>query len=50
MKIKEKSKNIYEIPKEGNMNVPSIVIADEKMLETIKKDKTLEQNKKCCNT
>ncbi len=45
MKIKEKSKNIYEIPKEGNMNVPSIVIADEKMLETIKKDKTLEQIK-----
>jgi tRNA-splicing ligase RtcB len=45
MEIKEKSKDIYEIPKQENMNVPSIVIADKKMLETIKKDKTLEQIK-----
>jgi tRNA-splicing ligase RtcB len=45
MEIKEKSKDIYEIPKQENMNVLSIVIADKKMLETIKKDKTLEQIK-----
>ncbi len=45
MEIKKISKNIYEIPKEGKMNVPGIVFASEAILENIKKDKTLEQVK-----
>jgi len=43
MEIKEKSKNIYEIPKEGKMNVPGIVYASSKILGAIKEDKTLSQ-------
>ena len=43
MEIKKISKNIYEIPKQGRMNVPGIVYASEKLIEAIKKDKTLEQ-------
>ena len=38
-------KNIYEIPKEGKMNVPAKVFASETIFENIKKDKTLEQIK-----
>ncbi len=45
MKIKKISKNIYEIPKEGKMNVPGIVYASEKLMEAIQKDKSLEQVK-----
>ena len=45
MIIKKISKNIYEIPKEGKMLVPGIVYASEKLLESIKQDKTLEQVK-----
>lgn len=45
MEIKKISENIYEIPKHGNMNVPGIVYASEKLLEAIKQDKTLEQVK-----
>ena len=45
MEIKKVSKNIYEIPKEGKMNVPVIIYASEKILEDIKNDKTLEQAK-----
>ncbi len=44
-KLKKISENIYELPKEGEMNVHGIVYASEKILEDIKKDKTLEQVK-----
>ena len=43
--LKKISKNTYELPKTGNMNVPGIVYASEKLLNAIKKDKTLEQVK-----
>ncbi len=45
MKIKKISKSIYEIQKEGCMNVPAIIYASEDILEQIKQDKTLEQVK-----
>ncbi|MFH1607824.1 MAG: RtcB family protein [archaeon] len=45
MKLKKISANIYEIPREGKMNVPGMVFASEKLLEKIKEDKTLEQVK-----
>ena len=45
MKLKKISENIYEIPKEGKMNVPARIFASEKLLEAIKNDKTLEQIK-----
>ncbi|OGJ13280.1 hypothetical protein A3K82_01840 [Candidatus Pacearchaeota archaeon RBG_19FT_COMBO_34_9] len=45
MKLKKISKNIYEIPKEGNMKVPARIFASEEILESIKKDKSIEQIK-----
>ena len=45
MEIKNISKDVYEVEKEGNMNVPSRIFASEKILENIKKDKTTEQIK-----
>ncbi len=45
MEIKKIENNIYEIPKEGKMNVPGIVYASESIIESVKKDKTLEQVK-----
>ncbi|MFH1151513.1 MAG: RtcB family protein [Nanoarchaeota archaeon] len=45
MKLKKLSENIYEIPKEGKMNVLGRVYASEKILDAIKQDKTLEQVK-----
>jgi tRNA-splicing ligase RtcB len=45
IEIKKVSENIYQIPKSANMNVPAIVFASEKLLEDIKRDKTLEQIK-----
>ena len=46
MEIKKISKNIYEIPKQGKMNVPGIIYASDKLFESIKQDnKTLEQVK-----
>jgi len=45
MKLKKISKNIYEIPKQGKMNVPGIVYASEKIMEIVKQDKSLEQVK-----
>ena len=38
-------KNKYIIPKEDKMNVPGIVYASEKLFDSIKQDKTLEQVK-----
>ncbi len=43
--MKKISKNIYEIPKQGKMNVPGIVYASEKIIEVVKQDKSLEQVK-----
>ena len=44
-KINKVSENVYEIPKEGDMNVPVRIYASEKLLEDIKQDKTLQQGK-----
>src|SRR4030042_1357267 len=43
VKIRKVKENIYEIPKEDKMNVPAVVYANEKLLEDMKKDITLEQ-------
>ena len=43
MELKKISKNVYEIPKQGKMNVPGRIYASEKILASIKQDKTLEQ-------
>jgi len=43
--LKELNKNEWEIPREGSMNVPALVIASEKLLKDMKKDITLEQIK-----
>ena len=45
VKLRKVKENIYEIKKEGKMNVPAIVYASEKLMENIKQDKTLEQIK-----
>ncbi len=45
MKIKKISENIFEIEKEGKMNVPALVFASDALMEKIKLDKTLEQAK-----
>lgn len=45
MEIKKIAENVYEIPKQGKMNVPGIIYASEKLIESIKQDKTLEQVK-----
>jgi tRNA-splicing ligase RtcB len=45
MEIKQIKKNIYEIPKKENMNVPGIIYASKNIIEAIKEDKTLEQVK-----
>ena len=45
MKLKKISENIYEIPREGKMNVPCRIYASEKIAREMEKDKTLEQIK-----
>lgn len=35
--------NTYEISKHGNMNVPAVIYTSDKLLESIKRDRTLEQ-------
>lgn len=35
MDVKKKSKYVYEIPKQGKMNVPGVVYASEKLLEAV---------------
>ncbi len=45
MKIKKISENIYEIPKEGKMNVPGRIYVSDKIMEVVKQDKSLEQVK-----
>lgn len=44
-KLKKISENIYELPKQGKMNVPVIVYASEKLLKDMQKDRCLEQAK-----
>lgn len=43
--LKKIDENVYEIPKEGKMKVPVRIYASEKIIESIKKDKTLDQAK-----
>lgn len=43
--IKQLSEITWEIPKKGKMNVPSRIYASEKILESMRKDQTLEQAK-----
>ncbi|WP_414836852.1 RtcB family protein [Candidatus Nanohalococcus occultus] len=43
--VEKVEENIYEIPKEGEMNVPARIYASEELLDKIKDDKTLEQVK-----
>ncbi len=43
--IKKISENIWEIPKQGKMNVPTKIYASDSLMELMKKDKTLEQVK-----
>nr|MBA4404965.1 RNA-splicing ligase RtcB [Nanoarchaeum sp.] len=43
--IKKISKNEWEIPKHGTMNVPAVIFASEKLMEKIQKDRTIEQIK-----
>ena len=45
IRLKKISEVEWEIPKEGKMNVPGKIFASEKLIEDIKKDKTLEQVK-----
>ncbi len=45
MVLKKISKNIYEIPKEGGMNVPARIYASEKLIDLVQKDQALEQIK-----
>ncbi len=43
METKKSGSNVWEIPKHGSMRVPAFVYASEKLMESIRKDKTLEQ-------
>src|SRR3989338_7773619 len=43
MKVKKISSNIYEVAKEGKMNVPVRIYASEKLLKAIEKDNCLQQ-------
>jgi len=43
IKLRKISDYIWEIPKEGNMNVPVKIYASEKLLEKMREDKTLQQ-------
>ncbi len=44
-KITKKNENIWEISKEGKMNVPGIIFASDELMDKIKKDKTIKQVK-----
>ncbi len=45
MEIKKINDLTWEVPKSGNMKVPAIFYASEKLMEKIKQDKTIEQAK-----
>jgi tRNA-splicing ligase RtcB len=43
MEIRKVGENVWEIPKEGEMNVPALIYSSEKLLADARRDKTLEQ-------
>ncbi|MFW6160959.1 MAG: RtcB family protein [Acidobacteriota bacterium] len=43
MNIKKIKENVWKIPEEGKMKVPAFIYASSKLLESMKKDKTLHQ-------
>ncbi|MBR9706269.1 RtcB family protein [Candidatus Pacearchaeota archaeon] len=43
VEVKKINENMWEIPKTGEMNVPGLVLASEKLIKDIKQDKTLSQ-------
>ncbi len=43
MEIKRLDEFVYEIPRQGQMRVPAVIYASSKLLESIKRDKTLLQ-------
>ena len=43
MELRRVEENIWEIPKSGDMRVPARLYASEALIQSIKKDKTLEQ-------
>jgi len=45
MELKRISQNVWEIPKQENMKVPAHIYASSKLLESIKRDLTLQQAK-----
>jgi len=46
MALKKKSENVYEIEKEGKMNVPGIILASDKLMKSIEADgRTIQQVK-----
>lgn len=45
MDIKKIDDNTWEIPKSGDMKVPGIIYASEKLIQKIKEDQTLTQVK-----
>ena len=45
MEIKKISENVWEMPKNGKMNVPAYIYASESIIKGVQQDKTLEQLK-----
>jgi len=43
VELKKISENEWEIPKHGKMKVPAVIFTSSRLLESVKKDKTLEQ-------
>jgi len=43
MEVKRLDEFVYEIPRQGQMRVPAVIYASSKLLESIKRDKTLLQ-------
>jgi len=43
MELKEGEKAVWEMKKEGSMKVPAYIIANNRLIEGMKKDKTMEQ-------
>lgn len=43
VKVKKISENVYEVPKEGDMNVPVRIYASENILKSLQKDKAIDQ-------
>jgi len=43
MKIKKSSDHTYKISKVGNMNVPVLIFANDKLIKNMQQDDTLKQ-------